>query len=91
MCNRSMKLLIDEDRGRVLAFSPLQGETFEAWGGTTSIEQGLDSIVYVRGFGGNAATVFVRSEAVLQALRDVGGFWRVVSWLRCVRSSTLEQ
>ncbi len=84
MCNRSMKLLIDEDRGRVLAFSPLQGETFKDLGGTTSIERGLDSIVYVRGFGGDAATVFVRSEAVLQALRDVGGFWRVVSWLRLV-------
>ena len=28
--------------------------------------------------------MFVRSGAVLEALRDVGGFWRVVSWLRVI-------
>jgi len=84
LCNRSMKLLIDEDRARVLAFAPLQGETFEAFRGTTTLKQDLDSIVYVRGFGSDKASVFVRSGAVLEALRDVGGFWRVVSWLRIV-------
>ncbi len=84
LCNRSMKLLIDEDRARVLVFAPLQGETFKAFRGTTTLKQGLDSIVYVRGLGSDQASVFVRSGAVLQALRDVGGFWRVVSWLRVI-------
>jgi predicted DCC family thiol-disulfide oxidoreductase YuxK len=84
LCNRSMKLLIDEDRARVLSFAPLQGETFKAFGGTTTLKQDLDSIVYVRGFGSDEARVLVRSGAVLGALRDVGGFWRVVSWLRFV-------
>ena len=84
LCNRSMKLLIDEDRARVLAFAPLQGETFEAFRGTTTLKQDLDSIVYVRGFGSDEASVFVRSGAVLEALSDIGGFWRVVSWLRIV-------
>ena len=84
LCNRSTKLLIDEDRARVLAFAPLQGETFAAFRGTTTLEQGLDSIVYVRGLGSEQARVFVRSGAVIEALADVGGFWRVVSWLRVV-------
>ncbi len=84
LCNRSMKLLIDEDRARVLVFAPLQGETFKGFRGTTTLKQGLDSIVYVRGLGSDQASVFVRSGAVLQALRDVGGFWRVVSWLRVI-------
>jgi len=84
LCNRSMKLLIEEDRARVLTFAPLQGETFEAFRGTTTREQDLDSIVYVRGLGSAAVTTFIRSGAVLHALRDIGGFWRVVSWLRVI-------
>ena len=84
LCNRSTKLLIDEDRAKVLAFAPLQGKTFKAFRGTTTLEHGLDSIVYVRGLGSDQARVFVRSAAVIEALGDVGGFWRVVSWLRVV-------
>ena len=26
----------------------------------------------------------MRSDAILQILRDLGGFWRVVSWLRVI-------
>lgn len=84
LCNRSMKLLLAWDRRRVLAFAPLQGETFKAFAATTTLEQGLDSIVYVRSLGTDEAATYVRSDAILQSLRDVGGFWRVVSWLRII-------
>lgn len=84
LCNRSMKLLIRFDRGRVLAFAPLQGETFKAFGATTTLDEGLDSIVYVRGLGRDDAAAYVRSDAILQSLHDVGGLWRVVSWLRII-------
>ena len=84
LCHRTVRFLIARDRAGSLRFAPLQGETFAAFSATTPQEDGLDSIVYVRGYGSETARVFVRSEAVLQALRDIGGFWRVVSWARII-------
>ncbi len=84
LCNRSIRFLINRDRGGVLSFAPLQGETFASFRASTTLEDGLDSIVYVRGYGTGSARAFVRSEAVLQALHDLGGVSRVLSWLRIV-------
>ena len=39
-------------------------------------------IVYVRGYGTDRPETFVRSDAVFQILKDVGGFWTFVSWAR---------
>ncbi len=84
LCHRAVRFLIARDRAGVLRFAPLQGETFEALRAAMPREDGLDSVIYVRGYGSGNARVFVRSEAVLQALRDIGGFWRVVSWARII-------
>ena len=84
LCNRSMRFLINRDRGGVLSFAPLQGATFALFRASTTLEEGLDSIVYVRGYGTGSPRTFVRSDAVLQALRDLGGFSRVLSWLRII-------
>ncbi len=59
-------------------------ETFASFRASTTLEEGLDSIVYVRGYGTDSPRAFIRSEAVLQALRDLGGFSRVLSWLRII-------
>ena len=82
LCNGSVRLFIRRDRNTVLSFAPLQGETFATL--NARLEAGLDSMVYVRGHGTDQRQVYVRSEAVLQILRDLGGFWRVVSWARIV-------
>ena len=87
LCNRSMRFLINRDRRGALCFAPLQGETFAAFRQATRLEDGLDSIVYVRGYGTGTPRAFVRSEAVLQALRDIGGVCRVLSWLRIIPRS----
>ncbi len=84
LCHRAVRFLIARDRAGVLRFALLQGETFAAFRAATSQEDGLDGVVYVRGYGSGTTRVFVRSEAVLQALRDIGGFWRVVSWARII-------
>lgn len=84
LCNGSMKFLIDEDPQRVLCYAPLQGETFTALRPATNIQEGVDSLVYARGHGTDHVEVFVRSDGILQILRDIGGFWRVVSWARAV-------
>ena len=43
-----MKLLMQEDRARVLTYAPLQGETFAALRESLELEEGLDSMVFVR-------------------------------------------
>ncbi len=84
LCHRAVRFLIARDRAGVLRFAPLQGETFAAFRVAMPQENGLDSVIYVRGYGSGDARAFVRSEAVLQALRDLGGLWRVVSWARII-------
>ncbi|MCH8200545.1 MAG: DUF393 domain-containing protein [Chloroflexi bacterium] len=84
LCHFAVKFLIARDRAGVLRFAPLQGETFAAFRAATPGQDGLDSVIYVRGYGSGDLRVFVRSEAVLQALRDIGGVWRVVSWARII-------
>ncbi|NIM41479.1 MAG: DUF393 domain-containing protein, partial [Hydrogenophaga sp.] len=78
------RLLIRIDRRRVLSYAPLQGETFARLAERVDLPAGLDSMVYVRGLDTDEPQVFVYSDGSLQILRDVGGFWRVVSWLRVV-------
>ena len=83
LCNRTMALLIDEDRERVLHFSPLQGETFGSFReGRTDLPGQLDSIVYVRGLGTEKAVPLAQSDAILAIYGDLGGFWRPLSWAR---------
>ena len=41
-------------------------------------------MIYIRNPGTENERVFTRSNAALTVLRDLGGFWRVVSWFRFV-------
>lgn len=84
LCNRSMRFLIDEDRDHLLYFAPLQGPTFAAVNEAIDLQQGLDSMVYIRAGGSNAQEVFVKSDALVQIMSDLGGLWRVVSWVRWI-------
>ena len=84
LCDRSVQFLLRRDRRAVFAFAALQGETAAAIRGRHSRLEGADSMVLVRDPGGPAEQVLVRSAAALQALGALGGFWRLVSWLRIV-------
>jgi predicted DCC family thiol-disulfide oxidoreductase YuxK len=81
LCDRSVQRLLAEDRGRVLTFAPLQGETAAALRRRRPTLEAIDSMVFVRDEGTPAERVFVRSRAVVAVLDALGGFWRVVSWL----------
>lgn len=84
LCNRSVRFLMARDRHGVLYYAPLQGETFRALTETIQVSDGLDSIVYVRGYGTQTPALFVRSEAFVQIMYDLGGVKRMVSWCRIV-------
>lgn len=80
-----MRLLLDIDREVRLSFAPLQGETARAvLARHPEAGDALESVVYVRGVGSPEERAYVRSDAVLAILRDVGGIYRPLSVLRFV-------
>lgn len=83
-CDRTIQFLLAEDRAAALRFGPLQGETAAAVRQRHALGDGLESLLYVTGLGGSGERVDSRSTAVLKILNDIGGLWRVVSWLRLI-------
>ncbi len=85
LCDRSMKFLIEADVHKVLRYTPLQGETATAMRERhPEISDHLESVVYVRAAGGTVERVYQRSDAFIAILSDMGGFWRIVSWMRVI-------
>lgn len=85
LCDRSVQTLLDEDKAGIFRYAPLQGPTAGAVlarHGLTGVA--LQSLVLVEGHGADAERIHRKSEGVLRALAMLGGFWRVVSWLRLV-------
>ena len=70
LCNGFINMLIKINSKKKLLFSPLQGETAKKIQGLTLCE---DSIVFY-----SKRRCFLRSNAVLEILFSLGGFWRFV-------------
>ncbi len=87
LCDTSMRFLIAEDRGKLLRYAPLQGETAAREPAIARLLEGdaaeLKSVVYVRGEG-EEKEVLTRSDAILAICDDLGGLWRVLGFARIV-------
>jgi len=79
-----VQFLLAEDRGAVLSFAPLQGETAAGILGDEPLGGEMSSVVFVRDHGTPRQAVLARSAAAFGILAAVGGFWRVVAALRVV-------
>ncbi len=84
LCGRCVRLLLVSDcRGR-LSFAALQGEAAQQF----LRERGLptedfDSAIFVSDWAQRlAAEPLFRTDALLAAMQEAGGFWWVVTWLR---------
>jgi predicted DCC family thiol-disulfide oxidoreductase YuxK len=85
LCDRSMRWLLDADRRGVLSFAPLQGETAKAVRARhPGSGDSLSTVVYVRNPGSPAERVYLRSDAAAAILGDLGGGYRLLSWLRVI-------
>lgn len=83
LCDRFIQFLIDQDREGILRFAPLQGETAAVvLNRHPEVDRSFQTVMVVRDFGNSSESVSVRSSAVFDILKELGGFWRVVSWLR---------
>lgn len=81
LCDRWVRFFLKRDKQRTLRFAPLQGETAKA---RNDLPAELRTVVFILRPGAADEQIFTRSEAALRLLDHVGGFWRIVSWLRIV-------
>lgn len=81
LCDRWIRFLLVRDKQQSLKFAPLQGDTARQ---RTDLPTELRSVVLVIQPGTAEERVYFRSEAALRLLDHIGGFWRVVSWLRII-------
>lgn len=78
ICNGTIDFLMREDENGVLKFASLQGSTAKKYPEIPQ-EEVPGSIIYLR-----EGTVYSKSSAVLLLLKDLGGIWRVLSFLRII-------
>lgn len=81
LCDRTVQFVLKRDSAEKLFFAPLQGETAKR---RSDLPADLRSIVFVKNFGTAQERIYFRSDAMLRILDQLGGFWRVLSWLRII-------
>ena len=84
LCDRTVQFLLGADRGGVLRYAPLQGETAADVRRRHEALAGVDSIIFVKDAGTDKERLFVKSEAVFRILAELSLRWRIVSWLRAI-------
>ena len=78
-----MRWLLAKDAREVLSFAPLQGETAgRILARHPKADRSLATVLYARDVDTENEMVYERSDAALMILRDLGGIWRALSWLR---------
>ena len=75
LCNQAVDFILAEDGESQFLFAPTQGETAKALG-REEVSQGKSMALQ------DGEQVYTRSDAVLRIAAGLGGFWRVLSWLR---------
>lgn len=85
LCDHFVQNLLVADEARLLRYSPLQGNTSAKIRSRYGAQvQSADSVIYVRHFGQPQERIYLRSAAILSIWNDLGGIWRVLSWLRII-------
>jgi predicted DCC family thiol-disulfide oxidoreductase YuxK len=79
LCNRFVDIVLRADRGGVLRFAPLQGETARALRPARSESAEEWSVLYLDEHG-----LHDQSDAVIQVYRRLGGPWRLLALIRLV-------
>lgn len=77
LCNHTVDFVLTEDKNSVFKVAPLQGETAKEKL-PKELRENLNSVVVMDSDG----TIYQKSEAILNVLYDLGGFWRLFYILR---------
>lgn len=84
LCQSSVQFLLLRDTRARFRFAPLQGRTAECLRKRAQIPSDLQSLVYVKNFGGPDESILVRSEATLTAVASLGFPWSLLSLLKII-------
>lgn len=84
LCDRLVARLVRADRGGVLAFAPLQGETRRSLERRLGVRLPEETILLVEQWRGERERVLVRSDAVCAIAAALGRGWRLFALLRMV-------
>lgn len=85
LCNGWVKFVLQRDRRGIVHFAPLQGPTAQRiLAARSDAPAALTTLILVEDAGTPAERIRVRSDAALAVLRELGGIWRLVGWLRVV-------
>ena len=90
LCNWSVRFIIRHDSKQEFLFAPLQGETAKRYAAGVPDDGTFRSLILIRLFRTDAATVHLKSEAILLILDSLGGVWWVLSWFRVLPKGILD-
>ena len=84
LCNRLVRLLLRSDKSGRLHYAPLQSEPAQNYLRAQGLlTEDFDSLVFVPDWNEPlAGAARLRTDGALSAAGEVGGIWRLVSWLR---------
>jgi len=84
LCNRVVRLLLRTDKAGRLRYAPLQGAPAQAYlRGQGLPAEDFKSLVFVPDWNVPATGDYrLRTDGALAAAAEVGGVWRLVTWLR---------
>jgi predicted DCC family thiol-disulfide oxidoreductase YuxK len=83
LCNASVNWLMKKDKKGVFLFAPLQGITAQSALPKAYSEQ-MNTLVYLK-----YGSVHNQSDAVLFALKDLGGVWKIIGFCLSVFPQSL--
>ena len=81
LCDRTVSLLLREDKYDVLQFAPLQGETAASVLPAADLTNPETIVFYSDG------KFYRKSDAILEILKRMGGFWRLAAVFRFIPRS----
>ena len=85
LCNGTVRFLLRRDRHDQFRFAPLQSPTGQNILRSHNLDPtDLNTICVIAGYGSPEATLFIKSDAVLYAVAQLGGFWRIAELARLV-------
>ena len=84
LCNRVVRLLLRTDKEGRLRFAPLQGAPAQAYLKTQGLPtEDFDSLVFVPDWNApSQGAAKLRTDGALAAAAEVGGVWRLFTWMR---------
>lgn len=84
LCNLIVRLLLRTDRAGRLSYAPLQSAPAQEYLGRQGLPTNdFDSLVFVPDWEQPVAGAYrLRTDGALAAAAEVGGIWRLVTWLR---------